>query len=287
MSASEPQINPANVERDFVVFATNLFRDEQHDDEIDQWFLGEDCARWFEAKLLALDGISPGVSPLEEDWHGWTFGIRAHGIWFWLRIWHWISVWVVEVEAKPGPLGIFRRERTRRAKAMLCHELDSILASAPEIESREWLEAHPAELPRLVVTDPNKLHVAAGPTYETRSWGWRLFVPKQAKLRLFIASEKVPADGFPMKYSATRLPKGEMPLRVEVCQGPNGQWRIRAVYPSGLSGLDIPEGHTAWILEPDGYSATQTGLQGTEVTAPDEPVVLLRLRAKPRGADTG
>jgi hypothetical protein len=86
MCAGEPQINRASVDRDFVVFTTDLFRVEQPDDEIDQWFLGEDCARWLEAKLLALDGISPGVSPLEEDWHGWTFGIRVHGIWFWLNI---------------------------------------------------------------------------------------------------------------------------------------------------------------------------------------------------------
>jgi hypothetical protein len=54
----------------------------------------------------------------------------------------------VGVEAKPGLLGIFRGDRTRRAKAMLCGQLDSILASAPEVESREWLEAHPADLPR-------------------------------------------------------------------------------------------------------------------------------------------
>lgn len=134
-------------ERNFVVFTTGLFRDEQPDDEIDQWFLGEDCAQWLEAKLLTIDDISPGVSPLEEDWHGWTFGIRVHGIWFWINIWNWEGDWVVGVQPKPGPLGIFKRARTSRAKDNLCDELDSILASTPEITTHQWLKLHPADLP--------------------------------------------------------------------------------------------------------------------------------------------
>jgi hypothetical protein len=136
---------PATSDRKFVVFTSGLFRDEQPDEEIDQWFLGEDCAQWLEAKLLSLEGVSRVVAPLEEDWHGWTFGIRAHGIWFWINIWCWERTWVVGVEAKPGLLGVFRRDRTKRATAKLCDELDSILASVPEIESRKWLEVHPAD----------------------------------------------------------------------------------------------------------------------------------------------
>ncbi|HET6881769.1 MAG TPA: hypothetical protein VFI31_16515 [Pirellulales bacterium] len=83
------------------------------------------------------------------------------------------------------------------------------------------------------------------------------------------------------------MPTSKIPLRAKISQGRVGQWKIRVVYTPDLSGLEIPEGHTAWILEPDRYSEIQAGLQGTEVTTPDEPVVLLWLRAKPRDGNTG
>ena len=65
------------MQRNFVVFSTGMFRDEQPDDALDQWFLGEDCARWLHLKLIGVEGVKPGIAPLEEDWGGWTFGIRA------------------------------------------------------------------------------------------------------------------------------------------------------------------------------------------------------------------
>src|SRR5215208_4303479 len=111
------------MERNLVAFSTGLFLDEQAGDEIDQWFLGEDCARWLHSKLLAVEGMAPGVEPLEEDWGGWTFGIRADGVWFWINIWPGLQerqTWIIGIEPKPGLFSVFMRKRTREAKAKLC-----------------------------------------------------------------------------------------------------------------------------------------------------------------------
>lgn len=277
---------PAMVERNFLVLTTSMFRDEQPDDELDQWFLGEDCSRWLEAKLLELEDVSVGVSPVEEDWHGWTFGIRAHGIWFWVNVWSWSpKTWVIGVQPKPGPLGFFRRERTKFAKQMLCEDLDSILAAAPEIDRHEWLKLHPADLPRLLVTDKNKVHIVAAPTYLNLEWQWRLYVPKQAKLRLFVASGAIPAADLPVNFRAKSLPSGNMLVRAQIRPSPLGKWKFRATWPSGLLAQEIPADRRDWLLDPDGYCERQAGLAGTESTDLAEPVVLLRLRAnqKPDG----
>lgn len=135
-----------SMDRNFVVFITGLFRLDQPDEAIDLWFLGEDCAHWLHNRLLALDDVTPGRAPLEEDWGGWTFGVRAHRVWFWINIWRFFlepRSWTVGVEPRPGLLRIFSRSRTRVAKGKLCDQLDSVLASASEIGSRKWFEDSP------------------------------------------------------------------------------------------------------------------------------------------------
>jgi hypothetical protein len=136
------------MERNFVVFTTEVFRDEQPDEELDQWFLGEDCARWLHQKLLAVPGVAHGAAPLEEDWHGWSFGLRAHEVWFWINVWCSFNerkTWIVGIEPRPGLLGAFRKERTRQAKAMLSDAIDSVLASAHEVTSHHWHDKNPLE----------------------------------------------------------------------------------------------------------------------------------------------
>jgi hypothetical protein len=129
----------------FVTFRTGLFRDEQPDDELDQRRSGGDCARWLHAKLLAVVGVQPRVDPLEEDW-GWTFGVRVRGVRFWIDVWCSLrrhKAWIIGIEPRPGPLGTFRKQRTKSAKAGLCAAIDAALASTPEITDRQWLDKHP------------------------------------------------------------------------------------------------------------------------------------------------
>ncbi len=140
------------MQRNFVEFSTGMFRDEQPDEELDQWFLGEDCARWLHLKLLGVKGVKPGIAPLEEDWGGWTFGIRVHGVWFWINIWCGFEergTWIVGIEPRPGLFGAFRTQRTARAKATLCDGIDTAITAAPEITGRQWLGKHPSDLGRV------------------------------------------------------------------------------------------------------------------------------------------
>jgi hypothetical protein len=135
------------IERNFSAFSTGMFRDKQPDDELDQWFLGEDCARWLHPKLIAVEGIEPGAAPLEGDWGGWTFAIRVHHIWFWIKIWCSFDergTWIVGIEPRSDPFGAFRKQRTKLAKAELCSAIDSVFASAPEVTDWQCLEKHPA-----------------------------------------------------------------------------------------------------------------------------------------------
>jgi len=131
--------------RHFVAFRTGLFRDELADDELDRRSLGGDCAKWLDSKVLTAEGVAPGVDPLEEDW-GWTFGVRVHGVWFWINVWCSLQQrkgWIIGIEPRPGLLGAFRRQRTESAKAGLCAAIDMALASTPEITGRQWLDKHP------------------------------------------------------------------------------------------------------------------------------------------------
>lgn len=136
-----------SVEQNFITFSTALFVDEQSDDELDQWFLGEDCAKWLHSKLLTVEGIIPGVEPLQEDWGGWTFGVQSHGVWFWINIWPGLRgrrAWTIGIEPRPGPFGMLTKKRTRLAKARLCEAIDSALRSSQEITDCQWFDKHPS-----------------------------------------------------------------------------------------------------------------------------------------------
>jgi hypothetical protein len=134
------------VDHNFVTFRTGKFRSEQPDDELDRWFLGEDCAKWLHAKLLAVEGVSPGVAPLEEDWGGWTFRIRVLTDQFWINIWHGFETpdtWIVDIEPTFSPWRVFRKKSAGLARARLLDAVNSVLVSASEISRVQWSETHP------------------------------------------------------------------------------------------------------------------------------------------------
>jgi len=133
------------MERNYVMFRTGLFLDEQADDELGQWSLGEDCARWLHAKLLTVEGVVPWVEPMEEDW-GWMFGVRSHGVSFWIRIWLGLrehQTWIIGIEPTLNLFRVFRRTRSRMAKAHLCDAIASALASSPGIGGCRWFDHYP------------------------------------------------------------------------------------------------------------------------------------------------
>ena len=125
-----------------VAFETDRFRNDQPDDEIDQWFLGEDLAQWLHNGLTRQEDVTSTCGPLEEDW-GWTFGVRVSGTRFWINIWN-NRTWIVGLEAKPGLLRVFHRERTGKATAHLQQLVGRMLA-APDFRNVAWYDHWPDE----------------------------------------------------------------------------------------------------------------------------------------------
>ena len=111
----------------YVAFETDRFRNEQPDDEIDLWFLGEDLAKWLHERLVVQPQITSTCEPVEEDWGGWIFGVRVEGIRFWIRTWN-TRTWVVGLQAKPGLLWVFRQTQTATATAALKGTVEAIFA---------------------------------------------------------------------------------------------------------------------------------------------------------------
>jgi hypothetical protein len=134
------------VEHNFFTFRTGMFRSDQPDDELDRWFLGEDCAKWLYTQLLAVQGVSPSVAPLEEDWGGWTFRIRVLTDRFWINVWYGLETpdaWTVDIEPTFSPWRVFRKKAAGRARARLLDAVNSVLASASEVSHVQWHETHP------------------------------------------------------------------------------------------------------------------------------------------------
>jgi hypothetical protein len=128
----------------FVAFHSHLFRDQQPDEELDQWFLGEDLANWLHKTLTQHPEIESECAPLEEDWHGWTFGLRVRGISFWINIWNaGRENWIVGLELRPGLLGLFRKARAATATVELRGIVTQMLAT-PDFRDVAWSDRWPS-----------------------------------------------------------------------------------------------------------------------------------------------
>jgi hypothetical protein len=127
--------------RPHVAFETDRFRNDQPDDEIGQWFLGEDLAEWLHERLVGQERVTSTCEPVEEDW-GWIFGVRVEGTRFWVAIWN-AHTWIVGLIARPGLLRAFRREQTATATATL-KKVNAMLAT-PEFRNVAWYDHWPDE----------------------------------------------------------------------------------------------------------------------------------------------
>jgi hypothetical protein len=63
------------VQRNWLLFATDLFLDHQSDDDLNRWLLGGDCLGWIYARLLADQQLTVECCPFMEDW-GWYASVR-------------------------------------------------------------------------------------------------------------------------------------------------------------------------------------------------------------------
>jgi hypothetical protein len=134
--------------RNFVLLKTDLFLCHQPDEGIDQWQVGADCAGWFYARLLPVQGIKPSQAPMMEDW-GWTFTVEVDEIQMNVNVWAFLVVenaWLFGIEAQRRLFGNPGRDDVRQRQELLANAMDAIMEADPRFQKRMWYEANPFEL---------------------------------------------------------------------------------------------------------------------------------------------
>jgi hypothetical protein len=134
--------------RDFVLFKTDFYVFHQHDEDIDQWFVGGDCAGWFYVRLLLVDQIRPDCDPVMEDW-GWTFAVSVDGLRVRVSVWAFFEIencWLFGLEAKGGWFRPRSRKRRIAAKEAVARALESIMEADSRMAKRSWFADNPFEL---------------------------------------------------------------------------------------------------------------------------------------------
>jgi hypothetical protein len=146
-SASKKDLHMAAVDRNFVLFKTDLFVCRQRDEDIDKWFVGGDCAGWYYVRLLLVDHIQKDLDPVMEDW-GWTFALSVDGVIVRINVWTYLidNCWLFGLESKGG---WFRRpssEKMIAAKEVVANALDATMAADSRIVKHAWFADNPFEL---------------------------------------------------------------------------------------------------------------------------------------------
>ncbi|MEQ9586510.1 MAG: hypothetical protein RJS97_00820 [Parvibaculaceae bacterium] len=147
----------ATTERNYLLFRSELFLHRQPDDQLDQWFVGGDCAGWLYARLLPLPNIAPATEPLMEDW-GWYASVRTidTGTSIALLVYAWDYLdhcWLIGLDPKRRL--IWRQSDTVIRSALDCvaDGIDGIMAEDDRFESFGWHDENPFDTG---VTDPRQ-----------------------------------------------------------------------------------------------------------------------------------
>lgn len=133
--------------RHFLHFRSELFLYFQEDDQIDQWFVGGDCAGWLYARLLPLPHLEHSCGPVMEDW-GWYLQVQVAdpGVDVALLVYPSLQrehCWVVGLDAKRR---LFRRQpetEIQQALDRVADGLEQIIAADERLEFLSWHEEFP------------------------------------------------------------------------------------------------------------------------------------------------
>ncbi len=138
----------AENDRNFIIFHTDLFLWKQADDQIDQWFVGGDCAGWLYARLLPLNDVRDDLGPCMEDWGGWYSSLRIGEpeVRVALLTYAWFETtnhWLIHLD----PIRkLFRRQSdatVRQAVDYVADGIDQIIAADDRFTSLGWQELNP------------------------------------------------------------------------------------------------------------------------------------------------
>jgi len=149
------------------------------------------------------------------------------------------------------------------------------------------IEKLQVQVGELVITDPNKLHAVAIPSYEDLTWRWRLHVPDNTTHLYRFATHDVPETGIPASPDSFPLDGGDYELTAAIRKDRNDDWALNVFAqrdPFGRIGLRreqtfaLDPDHSQWAARAPGSSSRQAGCDGTESMTPGEAMVLLRHR---------
>jgi hypothetical protein len=132
----------------FVLFQTDLFVYRQKDEDIDRWFVGGDCAGWFYARLLGVDGVDRDFEPLMEDW-GWMFSVKVDDVKVNVYVWSYYDIencWLFGLQPKGGWLQRPPAEKLRAAQSIVADALERILVEDARFVKRAWFAENPFDL---------------------------------------------------------------------------------------------------------------------------------------------
>lgn len=159
---------------------------------------------------------------------------------------------------------------------VLKREVDELRARNQELN---------AELGRVTVNDPSKIHVLAlnlpqGPDW---SWQWRIYLPKNRTYYICAALKDIPTEGLAPMTTYMVLEGTEYPLAARL-QQKDGTWEI--VMNTGNQSVsekfDSPEpdflSKKVHVDEFITGSKSSHAFGGIHISAADKPVDLLRLR---------
>lgn len=170
-------------------------------------------------------------------------------------------------------------------------------------EARQEIDFVREELGYLTIADPTQFYIREVPTLEPLSWRWRIYAPPGER-SFHLGIGRVPAVGLQADTGAARGPSsprdslvGEYTMTARIERDQLGKWRLAVSWPEGGLWTSILGPDASWLSAGDRYqdvhasrkcdievagskpvngSATK---RQTESFSPDEPVVLLRLRA--------
>ncbi|QDS98089.1 hypothetical protein HG15A2_13610 [Adhaeretor mobilis] len=134
-------------ERDWLIFKSGLFLYHQPDDQIDQWFVGGDCAGWLYARLLPQPNIRAGTSPVMEDW-GWYSALRTFdlNVRVALLTYPWPEqehCWAIGLEPKRKFFLRSSNSKFQQAVTCIADGLDAIVEADERFEHLGWFAQDP------------------------------------------------------------------------------------------------------------------------------------------------
>jgi hypothetical protein len=133
------------IERNFLIFQTDLFLYHQPDEHLDRWCVGGDCAGWFYMRLLLDHRIRDDCDPAMGDWGGWTFAVRVDDVRVRTNVWPFLDLencWLFGLKQHGG---WFRRRSAawQTEKELVADAIESIIAADSRLIKRSWYAQNP------------------------------------------------------------------------------------------------------------------------------------------------